>query len=211
MNRSTPLRLLAGCALVAVSACRGPAPAPTEPASPTPYRAGALTEVRLTDEFWRPRLERNRTVTIPHIFRENRETGRMANFERAAGRAAGAYGGADDGVELTLPMPARRVAAHPKVKADAGRLALQRGPLVYAVEGVDHGGSLAGLRLDPTGEVAAQWRPDLLGGVVTLVAPAQPAGPTGRLLAVPYFAWANRGPGEMAVWLPVSAAAGPDS
>lgn len=36
---------------------------------------------RLTDEFWRPRLERNRTATIPHVLRENRETGRVANFE----------------------------------------------------------------------------------------------------------------------------------
>jgi hypothetical protein len=107
---------------------------------------------------------------------------------------------AGDGVDLTLPVPARRVAAHPRVEADAGRLALQRGPLVYAAEGVDHGGTLAGVRLAATGEIAADWRPDLLGGVVTLAAPAGDR----ALVAIPYFAWANRGPGEMAVWLPAA-------
>jgi DUF1680 family protein len=113
-------------------------------------------------------------------------------------------GGEGDAVELTLPMPARRVAADPRVEADAGRLALQRGPLVYAVEGVDHGGSLADLRLSAGGEIAAAWRPDLLGGVVTLSTPVPGSaeGERNHLLAVPYFAWANRGPGEMEVWLP---------
>ncbi len=104
------------------------------------------------------------------------------------------------GVDLVLPMPARRVAANPKVRADAGRLALQRGPVVYAFEGVDNGGSLAGLRLPAEGRIAEGWRPDLLGGVVTLAAPTEKPGQ--HLLAVPYFAWANRGPDEMAVWLP---------
>ena len=106
MLRPTPLRhvpcgFLAGfilLALLAGLACRGPAPTVSEATDrkdataltgPTPYRAGTLEEVRLTDDFWRPRLETNRTVTIPHIFRENRETGRVANFERAAGRLAG--------------------------------------------------------------------------------------------------------------------------
>jgi len=127
-------------------------------------------------------------------------------------------GGARNGVDLHLPMPARRVAANPKVSADAGRLALQRGPVVYAVEGIDQGGSLAGARLAPTGEIDADWRPDLLGGVVALVAPAPEPAPSpppapastrsGRLLAIPYFAWSNRGPGEMAVWLPAGPGAG---
>lgn len=113
---------------------------------------------------------------------------------------------AGDGVELVLPMPARRVLAHPRVAANAGRLALQRGPLVYAVEGVDHGVAITGLRLPARGAIDAEWRPDLLGGVVTLTVSAAAADdvPAGRLLAVPYFAWANRGPGEMAVWLPSS-------
>ncbi len=113
------------------------------------------------------------------------------------------------GVDLVLPMPARRVAANPKVQADAGRLALQRGPLVYAVESVDNGGSLAGLHLPAEGEIAAAWRPDLLGGVVTLAAPTGKPGQ--HLLAVPYFAWANRGPDEMEVWLPAAGGEGPET
>jgi len=52
-----------------------------------------LTEVHLTDEFWRPRLETNRSVTIPHILHGDRETGRVANIERAAGWIEGAYEG----------------------------------------------------------------------------------------------------------------------
>ena len=112
-----------------------------------------------------------------------------------------------DSVTLELPMPVRRVVAHPEVEADAGRLALQRGPLVYAVEGIDHGGTLAGLRLPVNGGFSAAWRPDLLGGVVVVTGMAERVGEDGAtagqsLVAVPYFAWANRGAGEMAVWLP---------
>jgi len=124
-------------------------------------------------------------------------------------------GGAGNGVDLHLPMPARRVAADPRVSADAGRLALQRGPVVYAVEGVDNGGSLAGVRLPAAGAVDAAWQPDLLGGVVTLITPGRSSAagattsePAGRLVAIPYFAWANRGPDEMAVWLPAGPGAG---
>jgi DUF1680 family protein len=101
-------------------------------------------------------------------------------------------------------MPVRRVAAHPSVAANRGRRALQRGPLVYAVEGVDHGGSIAGITLpaEPDDRFLAHYRPDLLGGVVTL---EDDRGVT----AIPYFAWANRGPGEMAVWLPFEGGAPP--
>jgi DUF1680 family protein len=49
--------------------------------------------VKLTDSFWRPRLTINRTVTIPHILRENEETGRVANFRKAAGLESGEYQG----------------------------------------------------------------------------------------------------------------------
>jgi uncharacterized protein len=100
-------------------------------------------------------------------------------------------------IELELPMPVRRVAAHPSVAANRGRRALQRGPLVYAVEGADHGGTIAGISLpaEPDDRFLAHYRPDLLDGVVTL---EDDRGVT----AIPYFAWANRGPGQMAVWLP---------
>jgi DUF1680 family protein len=69
-----------------------PAPAAFAPAGAL-YRPGALPAVALTDGFWRPRLERNRTTTIPHLMEQNRETGRVANFERAVGLTEGAYEG----------------------------------------------------------------------------------------------------------------------
>jgi hypothetical protein len=58
------------------------------PAAPVPF-----TDVHLTDVFWAPRLETNRTVTIPHIFKESEQTGRVKNFELADA----ALGGATDG------------------------------------------------------------------------------------------------------------------
>ena len=51
------------------------------------------SDVAIVDEFWAPKLEINRTVTIPHILKENEDTGRVANFEKAAGRKTGAYEG----------------------------------------------------------------------------------------------------------------------
>ena len=123
-----------------------------------------------------------------------------------------------DRVELELPMPSTRVYAHPAVRADQGRVALSRGPLVYCFEQVDNPNapvSLSRLPRDAPIEVAP--RADLLGGVVTLVAegravqaddfghdlyrtaPARtrPA----RLTAVPYFLWCNRGPTPMQTWI----------
>ena len=58
-----------------------------------PIAAVPLTAVRLTDRFWAPRLETNRTVTIPHILRQNELTGRIDNFLKAARRKTGAYQG----------------------------------------------------------------------------------------------------------------------
>ena len=113
-------------------------------------------------------------------------------------------------VELTLPMPVRRVVAHPSVAADAGRVALQRGPLVYCVEGIDNEGSVRDLTLSDMASLASAFRPDLLNGMVVVTARGS-AGETGGVgpagakerpfVAIPYYAWANRGAGEMAVWL----------
>jgi uncharacterized protein len=117
---------------------------------------------------------------------------------------------AHDVVELTLPMPVRMVVAHPSVAADAGRVALQRGPLVYCVEAADNGGSVRNLALSDAASLAAEFRPDLLNGVILVTGRrvegekrALRAEETGEWLfvAVPYYGWANRGAGEMAVWL----------
>src|SRR5207302_2915738 len=63
------------------------------PAADYPIRAVPLTAVRITDSFWRPRLDTNRTVTIPHIMRQNELTGRVDNFLKAAHKLDGPYQG----------------------------------------------------------------------------------------------------------------------
>ena len=118
-------------------------------------------------------------------------------------------------------MPVRRVECHPYVVENAGRVALTRGPLLYCVEQADvH--DLRDLLLDST-EPTARFEPELLGGVVVLQAGVRSAAPdagwedrlyrtaypreadtqtyASRITAVPYYAWANREPGAMRVWL----------
>jgi len=118
---------------------------------------------------------------------------------------------AGDTIELNLPMPVRRVVAHDSVAADHNRLALQRGPLVYAAEWPDNpGGKVRNLVLPDANALTAEFQPNLLGGVVAVksnaVALSQDA--LGRVVktsqpfvAIPYYSWANRGRGEMIVWL----------
>ncbi len=100
-----------------------------------------------------------------------------------------------DEVVLDLPMPVRRVLAHEKVTENAGRVALERGPLVYCAEQVDQTTPVADLALPDGAAVKAEHRPELLGGVTVLRCEA--AG----LTAIPYYAWNHRGPAAMAVWL----------
>ena len=128
-----------------------------------------------------------------------------------------------DAVRLRLPMPVRRVEAHPYVADDAGRVALTRGPILFCVEGADNPGvDPRDVVLPDEAVLSEERRPDLLGGVVVLTGEAevsppgegwygrlyrtaapQKDGTTGKteLTAVPYHAWANREPGPMRVWL----------
>jgi uncharacterized protein len=101
-----------------------------------------------------------------------------------------------DVVRITLPMPVRRVAAHVGVKDDEGKVALQRGPLVYALEAVDNAGSVSDLALSREVALKSDFRADLLGGVAVITGAA-----SRPFVAVPYYAWGNRGQGEMAVWI----------
>jgi len=107
-----------------------------------------------------------------------------------------------DVLTLDLPMAPRRVLADERVEADRGRVALERGPLVYCAEGADNGGSVLDLALADDAAVQPRARPELLGGLTVLEASARtPDGRTKRIVAIPYYAWSHRGPGEMAVWL----------
>jgi hypothetical protein len=116
-----------------------------------------------------------------------------------------------DVIALNLAMPVRRVVAHHLVADDAGRVALERGPLVYCFEGADHQGKVFHLTVPDDAKLEPQFRADLLGGVTVLrgsgkAARRQNDGSVGTepaaLTAVPYYAWCNRGPGQMQVWMP---------
>ncbi|HEV2330386.1 MAG TPA: glycoside hydrolase family 127 protein [Verrucomicrobiae bacterium] len=108
-----------------------------------------------------------------------------------------------DVAELNLPMPVRRVVANPNVEADSGRVALQRGPIVYCVEWPDNpAGKVLDLTLPDDQLLTAQFEPQLLNGVEVINGRALNANKEERdFKAIPYFAWANRGPGQMTVWL----------
>jgi DUF1680 family protein len=122
-----------------------------------------------------------------------------------------------DVVRLDLAMPVERIAAHPAVREDAGKVALQRGPLVYCLEEVDNGPNLPDLALPRDAPLTAAFDEALLGGVVTirgqaqrgeldgwqdaLYKPVRTETRTVPVVAVPYYAWANRAPGEMLVWI----------
>jgi DUF1680 family protein len=125
---------------------------------------------------------------------------------------------AGDHIELDLPMPVERIYADPRVRADVGRVALKRGPIVYCAEQIDNPDAPVDLvRLPRAAAVDAIERTDLLGGVVTLAADGvvakvdgdasalyraePPSSAAARITAVPYYAWANRGANRMQVWL----------
>jgi len=122
-----------------------------------------------------------------------------------------------DVVELNLPMEVRRTEANPRVAADVGRVAVERGPLVYCLEGVDNAGGVRNLSLPRGAELKSQDEQGLLGGVTVIRGQAlaaepmdwsnrlyQPAGATRRVdfTAIPYYSWDHRAPGPMVVWLP---------
>lgn len=137
---------------------------------------------------------------------------------------------AGDVVQLTLPMPVQCWQSHPRVHENAGRIALTRGPLLYCVEALDHpGAGVEDLSVDTQAAFESRFEPDTLGGVVILrgtarvvprdaawddalyrrVQPGKPDLPSGgdtvEVVAIPYFAWQNRGASPMAVWLPRAA------
>ena len=119
-----------------------------------------------------------------------------------------------DVVEIAMNMPVRRIKAHDKVVADRGRLAVERGPIVYCAEGVDNGGCA----LDKVLAADAKFTRttcNILGNVYpAFTAPAVSVrrGLMGglrkescTLMLVPYFAWCHRGAGEMQTWFPAEA------
>jgi len=113
-----------------------------------------------------------------------------------------------DTIELSLPMPIRRVVSHPNVKDNAGRTAVQRGPVVYCFEGVDNPQGVARLVLPADTKLYTEYRGDLLSGIVAIKSQGEIPQESIEVVAIPYYAWAHRGKSEMAVWLPESAEGG---
>lgn len=125
-----------------------------------------------------------------------------------------------DTVELQLPMPVQRVSAHPNVAQNRGRLAIQRGPIVYCLEQIDNGFPVTQASIAPDAKFVAEKDDTLVTGGLRLKTRAQVAEsqaywdenlyappPKARevdAVAIPYALWDNRAAGEMAVWIPTS-------
>jgi DUF1680 family protein len=115
----------------------------------------------------------------------------------------------DDTVEITLPMPVHRVLANENIKDDIGRVAVERGPIVYCAEGVDNGGFASNIVLDDQAVLTAEIRPGLLNGLTVVTGEAtsyrykggKEIGEKREITLIPYYAWAHRGKGEMEVWI----------
>jgi uncharacterized protein len=122
-----------------------------------------------------------------------------------------------DKIELLLPMSVERIEAHPNIRQDAGKIALQRGPIVYCLEEIDNGQNLDRIFIPESANFATQHKPDILGGITiikttalsrslddwkeTIYRPAKPTFRKKQITAIPYYAWANRKVGEMLVWI----------
>ena len=126
-----------------------------------------------------------------------------------------------DAITLDLAMPVERIEAHPNVPHDAGRAAIQRGPIVYCLEQVDHAVNVLSMMLPDAGKLRARFDPKLLGGVTVVEGTAAAPGGAGwrgrlyrsgagkqtmsvKLKAVPYCVWDNRKKNAMTVWIPRS-------
>ena len=116
-----------------------------------------------------------------------------------------------DRIELQLDMEVRTVKANGKVEADRGRVAVECGPIVYCAEWPDNDFNVLSLLMNQHPQFEVVEKPDLLYGLNQIKTSVQTLeyDEQGRLLAkdrqltlIPYYAWAHRGPGNMAVWLP---------
>ncbi len=117
---------------------------------------------------------------------------------------------ANDAIEFSIPMLIRRVVAHDSVKADVGRVALERGPIAFCAEWPDHdGGHVRNLLLHDDTNLTTEFFSDRLNGIQVIQGKAvgyyldeneKLEKREQELLAIPYYAWAHRGKGEMSVW-----------
>jgi DUF1680 family protein len=119
-----------------------------------------------------------------------------------------------DVIEMKLPMDVRKVSANKVVKDDIGKIAIQRGPLVYCAEGVDNNGIVGNLILSKDVDLTVKPTPTLLNGINVIEGEANAimidsinnSVSTVKQIfrAIPYYAWAHRGKGEMMIWFPTT-------
>lgn len=118
----------------------------------------------------------------------------------------------NDKVTVTLPMEVRRVVANTNIADDNGKVALQRGPIMYCAEWKDNNGQASNIIIPKDVVFKPEFEANLLNGVTVLKAGVKSINvdASGQnvstenttLTAIPYYAWANRGKGEMTVWFP---------
>ncbi|MGC3943439.1 MAG: glycoside hydrolase family 127 protein [Chryseolinea sp.] len=116
-----------------------------------------------------------------------------------------------DNVEVTLPMEIRRVVANKKLVDDRQKVALQRGPIIYCAEWKDNNGKVSDMLVPNDVTFTTEFHPDLLHGIQTISGkvpaievqePTKVSTVSKSFTAIPYYAWAHRGAGEMMVWFP---------
>lgn len=123
-----------------------------------------------------------------------------------------------DKLSLILPMETQKVLANTKVKDDAGKFAFQRGPMVYCLEGPDNkDGLVQNIMVDKNATAQVVFKKDKLNDIDQLEVPGSSTKrklnsddlehTEQKVVAIPYYAWANRGPSDMSVWIPYEAAA----
>jgi DUF1680 family protein len=119
-----------------------------------------------------------------------------------------------DRIEMELPMDVKRVTASDRLTDDIGKVALQRGPLMYCAEWVDNNGKTSDLIIPSNTTFTTEFKKNLLNGITVLKAEVPVVAPGNggdnastikrKFTAIPYYSWANRGKGEMMVWFPTT-------
>jgi DUF1680 family protein len=116
-----------------------------------------------------------------------------------------------DVVEVNLPMDVRQVSANENIKDDIGKVALQRGPIIYCAEWPDNFGKTSNIIVPENTIFTTMYKPDLLDGITILTSEVQAvviknessiSTEKQAFTAIPYYAWAHRGKGEMMIWFP---------
>lgn len=116
-----------------------------------------------------------------------------------------------DIIEINFPMTVRKVIANDKVEEDRGKFAIERGPIVYCAEWVDNNGKVRNLLLDKKSSFSVEHKGNMIDGINIIKGQATVLSENKnnktiknkqRFTAIPYYAWAHRGSGEMSVWLP---------